>query len=772
MAIIGSPEPVGLVGIKSLATKNKITDTVVPIWDLAEASSKAPENAQSFKAVNPGQESVVGGDERVLVRPQDIAPGGKYRSIVKIFSWFKKTNGELVPMHGTGWLIRPDLMVTAGHCVFDWGHSLGPVVQIQAYVGYNGKDSVTDLKAKVQFRTGKRVATTLEWVTAKGQRKFDVGFVQLDAPFTNVTPWKFDETPLSGSYKLGVVGYPGDLSDPKTKEMGAQMYEMYLNTNYHLAESHLQMIQYEIDTAGGNSGSPVIRESDSVAIGVHVYGGEPNSASVIGQYGNPFLDYIAAFDLRAQNAPAPTVNFSTGVPCHYYTVPTSKTPDVIKKPVDLTSGAFSNFTTQQGFGQTGLQPSSAKSFARPTEASRRKAIDGTIVRQASKTTMGLATSNGHSIDEEGFLDIFKSAIKIGGPILSAVGGPIGGLASVALSAAGNVAHAFGAEGALDMPNQQVAPEGTVERAIVAEAALRALLEMDHQTLEEEGFLDDIKSVVLKVAPVVRQAAPKILEVVGPAALQLAIGALKRPTNAAEGGFEFDLPKKQTVHLLDLPNTGTDAFVARLTAATEADAEGFLDGLGGFFKSAGSFVGKAIKTAGPVLVDVAAAGLPRLLGGAESGVADPDPSPMKAMDGVWQRAVVAEAALQAVLKAPQDVLEEEGFFGDLAKHIKNVAPLVIKHAPSVIAAVKPIVKNLSGHQESSLVIERPRTPLRTLRKARSGAQLRNSSQLRSSYANDNADNNQKTKGVWSAAQDLHHEGAEGGFNLLNIVDINW
>lgn len=80
MAIINNTESVGLVGLKNLATKNKITDTVVPIWDLATTSSKVPEKAEAFFAVNSGQESVVGGsDERVPVSPEHFAPGGKYR---------------------------------------------------------------------------------------------------------------------------------------------------------------------------------------------------------------------------------------------------------------------------------------------------------------------------------------------------------------------------------------------------------------------------------------------------------------------------------------------------------------------------------------------------------------------------------------------------------------------------------------------------------------------------------------------------------------------
>ena len=51
----------------------------------------------------------------------------------------------------------------------------------------------------------------------------------------------------------------------------------------------------------GNSGSPVLRQQDFVALGTHVYGGSLNSASVIGKYGNSYQDYIAAFSLPVPN---------------------------------------------------------------------------------------------------------------------------------------------------------------------------------------------------------------------------------------------------------------------------------------------------------------------------------------------------------------------------------------------------------------------------------------------------------------------------------------
>ena len=71
-------ENVGLVGLRNTATKNKLTDTVVPLWDLDHASESIP-SAESFNHVNPGAESVIGSDERVRVNREHFAPGGKYR---------------------------------------------------------------------------------------------------------------------------------------------------------------------------------------------------------------------------------------------------------------------------------------------------------------------------------------------------------------------------------------------------------------------------------------------------------------------------------------------------------------------------------------------------------------------------------------------------------------------------------------------------------------------------------------------------------------------
>ena len=151
-----------------------------------------------------------------------------------------------------------------------WSHKLGRATEIKAYIGYKGKGSVND--QNVQFRTAKRIVTTEGWLKAKGAKNFDVGFVQVNKPFTGIKPFTFTETPSRGDLTLGVVGYPGDLEDKRTKEKGALMYEMFLpvslvtriclcrrlltllQTQYDLATQADTMLEYQIDTFGGELG--------------------------------------------------------------------------------------------------------------------------------------------------------------------------------------------------------------------------------------------------------------------------------------------------------------------------------------------------------------------------------------------------------------------------------------------------------------------------------------------------------------------------------------
>lgn len=72
---------------------------------------------------------------------------------------------------GTGWLISPTLIVTAGHNGIENGHALE---YIKVYFGYSGPESID--KARSISRYGTRVAMPSEFLKAEAATH-DVSFV-------------------------------------------------------------------------------------------------------------------------------------------------------------------------------------------------------------------------------------------------------------------------------------------------------------------------------------------------------------------------------------------------------------------------------------------------------------------------------------------------------------------------------------------------------------------------------------------------------------------
>ncbi|KAH7304142.1 trypsin-like cysteine/serine peptidase domain-containing protein [Stachybotrys elegans] len=245
-------------------------------------------------------------DGRTLVdRKHHQGFEGKYRGIVKLYLLFEKqvpnvtAEQEAYWAIATGWLVSGDVVVTAGHCAYDYDNALGRLIRFKAYMGYEGRHSIKS--SNVEHQYGLAVATTPEWInTDGGDQRRDVAFIKLNRPFKTVKKFfTWEPTPISQGVELVMVGYPGDLMSGI--ERGAKMYEMFKRTDYNLVTSPLHMLQYKIDMYGGwallllpvgnlissvgNSGSPVIKsgQSSPAAIGVHVLGGyNSNSASVIG----------------------------------------------------------------------------------------------------------------------------------------------------------------------------------------------------------------------------------------------------------------------------------------------------------------------------------------------------------------------------------------------------------------------------------------------------------------------------------------------------------
>ncbi|KAL9112575.1 MAG: hypothetical protein Q9227_003146 [Pyrenula ochraceoflavens] len=130
----------------------------------------------------------------------------------------KRTKREqVIEVQGTGYLIRKNLVVTAGHCVCGrYGHA----TYVKAFIGYHGRDSKTKdplMTGDVEYNWGVGAAVPAEWADRRSILA-DVAFVQLAEDFVGVEPVPYAITPNDPPGKLWVVGYPGD------RDNGNQMY--------------------------------------------------------------------------------------------------------------------------------------------------------------------------------------------------------------------------------------------------------------------------------------------------------------------------------------------------------------------------------------------------------------------------------------------------------------------------------------------------------------------------------------------------------------------
>ena len=494
----------------------------------------------------------------------------------------------------------------------------------------------------------------------------------------------------------------------------------------------------------GNSGSPVLRQDDLVSIGAHVYGGTYNSASVIGKYGNPYLDYLAAFNLTlpndALNLIPVTGNtaISAPIPSGYGGNTPATMPrtgpvlcEVCKtRKVDASNNESTNqFTLQSKEHRQAQDLQRPQPITRAPTGSQYSAVtSGTLPHGRSSFARGQLSES----EEEGFMDCLRKAASIGAPFLGKVlntalpmalgpiGGPVGALAGFALNAAGKLAESADAESATD---GQDLHEGSMERAIMAEAALSTIQSMELHPELEESIFSDMKETVMKALPVIRKAAPHVMGAMMEPALRIALDSLHKHNQKAGAGaesFEGSGPKPFRPTLaysgaIDQPaDRHAEAFLDYLhTAMNQSAQESTMDG-----ESEEAFmdiIKAGIRFAGKGVLTVAQHGLPILVDalanqhGAEAFEADSSSTTSQAFsaDALANRALVAEAALQAVMKLPPQQLQEEGFFDFISDAVKTIAPIAMKMAPVVAGAINPTVGKLVGGflgQESATVGE--------------------------------------------------------------------
>jgi glutamyl endopeptidase len=222
-------------------------------------------------------EVVFGNDDRVRV-DAGFMRTNPWRQICALR--IKSKTGKLFA--GTGWFIAPKAVATAGHCVF-----------LQAEGGW--PDSIDVIPAKFGPNepfgrmTSRHYGSVDGWVESQ-KRDFDYGVIFVDDPEVGKKVGNFEVQSLGDGDLKGaeakISGYPADRDRAEFQ---------YYHERPLISTTATQLL-YEIDTFGGQSGSPIWRdtqESGVVVVGIHTTGGATSNFGT--RITDPVIDNLASW---------------------------------------------------------------------------------------------------------------------------------------------------------------------------------------------------------------------------------------------------------------------------------------------------------------------------------------------------------------------------------------------------------------------------------------------------------------------------------------------
>lgn len=205
-------------------------------------------------------ESIIGDDDRVRVTNYALYP---WRCICSLLIT-ANTGGQYI---GTGWLVSPRLVLTAGHCVY-MADENGWASQIEVIPGRNGTERPFGSAISRELRS------VSGW-TQDNDSNCDYGAIMLppDKRYGEQLGWfgyaTRDDDYLE-SITVNLAGYPGDGGKAGQQEDGSQWY------NFRTIKEVMDwQISYEIDTYGGQSGAPVWEMTSNgsrYGVGIHTWG--------------------------------------------------------------------------------------------------------------------------------------------------------------------------------------------------------------------------------------------------------------------------------------------------------------------------------------------------------------------------------------------------------------------------------------------------------------------------------------------------------------------
>ncbi len=220
------------------------------IIDLPSVASFSETEGNTFSSPGLSPFNVYDEDNRTVISNTTASP---YYGIAYLNVSF--TNGSTY--RGTAFMISPNVMLTAGHNLYEAGYE---VTDITAYPGRSGDYIPQRATATTFYLDTKYTGTQSDW---------DYGIIVLDQAIGNTTGWfglhAQSNTGSIGTSKITVTGYPSDLAGRK---MWRDIGSVSNVTSYRF--------KHNADTYKGNSGSPSYAYNSSYGhqvYGIHTHGG-------------------------------------------------------------------------------------------------------------------------------------------------------------------------------------------------------------------------------------------------------------------------------------------------------------------------------------------------------------------------------------------------------------------------------------------------------------------------------------------------------------------
>jgi V8-like Glu-specific endopeptidase len=235
----------------AVASDKAIAQTKTTIKRLAvgksDRSLAPPPDRISFTVIHPV-------DERTHIVETDQAP---WRMVCAL-----EIDGPAGSFLGTGWLVAPRTIITAGHCVFDANQMGGWANKITITPGRDGDERPYGTVQSTKF-------STVDMWLNKQDPDFDISAIHLNDAIGDKLGWfqvaSMTDDQLKG-FMVNVSGYPA--------EPGGGTQQWWAKNR--IREVTPRRIFYDVDTSGGQSGAPVyVIERDGApptVIGIHAYG--------------------------------------------------------------------------------------------------------------------------------------------------------------------------------------------------------------------------------------------------------------------------------------------------------------------------------------------------------------------------------------------------------------------------------------------------------------------------------------------------------------------